>query len=724
MLEHHLPRAAPATYTLSHPKHSGAGSDRKTTSAASATRTTASTSSTATARSTCRAGRHPVLEQSRDGRGFLRCARRREWVLRQGRLERRLRRRHGVRLQQRRPRHYASLQQDLLPRRRQRRGQLPVADRGTDSTPALGPASTAACGTCHRSFDREPPRDPSHPKHAGTAAGQYAIGCQACHYGTTTDGTTFASPTLHVNTIGRGLLQPGRRRSRGSLPPARTAATPRSGSGYGTCAFTYCHSRGNDTDPTAGYPNDPLATPATRLGPDTAPAGAVTATRGGIAGVDHEHARLHRPRAEGEQARHPQQRSTNSPARSATTRRRRTGRASPTPPAREPDVRRRPECLRRCALPVHLGGPELQCRRLPRRQRDDHLGDTAPTPPYACNVCHGMAGGAVTNADVDDFSGWAADADDVEDQQFGVHWRTAAATATTPARTGRTGLRRLPRQHRAARHHGHPLRGRTPSGSWTRHRVGRRAVQLLRHLVTPCHAVRDHRAADGPGHLDVDDAHLRRDGRPRDTRRNAPGRPGPCRAPARVWIARTATTRTATATSRWSTAGVRQGAVPAAGASAGAADRTARLSFTERHDRHRRGARTPTPPRDLQRHLPGVPRGRECRLLPTTARLRRHGCRGESPSANPGDCSVCHLHDKGFAPMACDGATALPLRRGQHGAGDDAPVVMTWYNVNGHGSKTFDPDGAGPAGHACGGLCGLPRYRQPGARATHLTGTI
>ena len=60
---------------------------------------------------------------------------------------------------------------------------------------------------------------------------------------------------------------------------------------------------------------------------------------------------------------------------------------------------------------------------------------------------------------------------------------------------------------------------------------------------------------------------------------------------------------------------------------------------------------------------------------------------------NPGDCSSCHRHDRAFRPTACE--DCHERARGQR---PDAPNVMPFYNVNGHGAKTFDPDGRGPLG--------------------------
>jgi predicted CxxxxCH...CXXCH cytochrome family protein len=139
-------------------------------------------------------------------------------------------------------------------------GQFPIADRGTDTTPVWNSSATATCGSCHPASAAAPPPTPSHPKHAGNAAGQYAIGCQVCHYSVTTDGSTITGMTPHVNTSVEvsfnGLADP-----RVDVTSTYGGDTT-IGSGYGACVSTYCHSKGTDLLPVY---TDPLAVPATSL---------------------------------------------------------------------------------------------------------------------------------------------------------------------------------------------------------------------------------------------------------------------------------------------------------------------------------------------------------------------------------------------------------------------------------------------------------------------------
>ena len=125
----------------------------------------------------------------------------------------------------------------------------------------MGPPGDRRLRHLPRGLDRQPAGHLSHPKHAGGAAGQYAIRCQACHYGTTTDGTTIASQTLHVNTsaeVSFNTLGDPRVHVNSSYGGDTVM-----GSGYGTCTATYCHSRGNDT--VAPYNDVPLSVPVAPL---------------------------------------------------------------------------------------------------------------------------------------------------------------------------------------------------------------------------------------------------------------------------------------------------------------------------------------------------------------------------------------------------------------------------------------------------------------------------
>ena len=113
-------------------------------------------------------------------------------------------------------------------------------------TPRWNVAADGDCGTCHKIASSTGTIGTlAHPKHV--AAAQYAIGCQVCHYGTTTDGVTVpaAGMPIHVN----GSVEV----SFNQLADARvTTASTYSGdkvigSVYGSCANTYCHSPGTVT---------------------------------------------------------------------------------------------------------------------------------------------------------------------------------------------------------------------------------------------------------------------------------------------------------------------------------------------------------------------------------------------------------------------------------------------------------------------------------------------
>ncbi|HEY5998525.1 MAG TPA: CxxxxCH/CxxCH domain-containing protein [bacterium] len=141
-------------------------------------------------------------------------------------------------------------------------GRFPAADQGTNTTPAWGNAATANCGTCHRYTAAAPPGAQAHAKHAGNGAG-YAIGCAVCHYGTTQDGTTIQSVALHVSRSSEIFFN-------GAIDPrvhvnSSYDGDTTTGTGFGACAATYCHSNGADR--TAPYDSAPggSAAPAVQL---------------------------------------------------------------------------------------------------------------------------------------------------------------------------------------------------------------------------------------------------------------------------------------------------------------------------------------------------------------------------------------------------------------------------------------------------------------------------
>ena len=92
------------------------------------------------------------------------------------------------------------------------------------------------------------------------------------------------------------------------------------------------------------------------------------------------------------------------------------------------------------------------------------------------------------------------------------------------------------------------------------------------------------------------------------------------------------------------------------------------------------------------------------------------GANHPSTGANPGDCSSCHRHDRAFRPTMCEDC---------HGVSTSvlAPYVTQFYNVNGHGAKTFDPDGGGPLMTRAVACSDCHELANPNP-STHLTGVF
>ena len=281
--------------------------------------------------------------------------------------------------------------------------QLPAADRGTDVTPQWGLPATAACGTCHGASTASPVGSLSHPKHAGSAAGQYAIRCQACHYGTTTDGTTIASQTLHVNAsaeVSFNTLGDSRVHVNSSY-----GGNTVMGSGYGACAATYCHSRGNDT--AAPYNDVPLSVPLAALPAwgDPGPLACSSCHGNPTAALTVDESMPDYAEGAPKANKHDIHSTTNQFACQVCH--------YPTTQATD--------TIASTALHVNASydaGPNAAGAALYQFSWTSpncnavvcHGGYGAITwataGPYACSVCHGSVGGAVTNADVDDFA-WA-----------------------------------------------------------------------------------------------------------------------------------------------------------------------------------------------------------------------------------------------------------------------------------------------------------------------------
>ncbi|MDF1553168.1 MAG: CxxxxCH/CxxCH domain-containing protein [Deferrisomatales bacterium] len=124
---------------------------------------------------------------------------------------------------------------------------------GTDTTPEWNNNGTGACGTCHLDTTATWNGRGSnlHQKHVGTAAaGGYDQGCDLCHYGVTTDGTTVTDRSLHVNREADVAFNGSDSRLNTTLAPVSTyGGDTVVGAGYGTCDNTFCHSQATDLVP-------------------------------------------------------------------------------------------------------------------------------------------------------------------------------------------------------------------------------------------------------------------------------------------------------------------------------------------------------------------------------------------------------------------------------------------------------------------------------------------
>ncbi len=133
---------------------------------------------------------------------------------------------------------------------------FPAASQGTDTTPEWNAPATGACGTCHGATAASPPGSFAHPRHAGNALrNEYGIPCNTCHVTTTSDGTTVTGPAAHVNGQADVAFDTTDARLDGASAYGGTAAVGDAATDTGdSCSGTYCHSMGRDR--AAPY-NDP-----------------------------------------------------------------------------------------------------------------------------------------------------------------------------------------------------------------------------------------------------------------------------------------------------------------------------------------------------------------------------------------------------------------------------------------------------------------------------------
>ena len=75
-----------------------------------------------------------------------------------------------------------------------------------NNSSAWGTTGPLACDSCHQydTITRPTPTGPDYGNYAPKANSherhsEVVVGCESCHYNTTTDGTTITSTTLHVN---------------------------------------------------------------------------------------------------------------------------------------------------------------------------------------------------------------------------------------------------------------------------------------------------------------------------------------------------------------------------------------------------------------------------------------------------------------------------------------------------------------------------------------------
>ncbi len=138
-------------------------------------------------------------------------------------------------------------------------GKLPAASQGTDTTPEWQTRSTGACGTCHKVTAAGPPGTGAHPDHASSVTG-YAIGCNVCHYQTTTNGTTIANRSVHTDNQSRVSFNTSdwRFTSAGSAYGGTLAIGDSAVDSNDRCTNVYCHSVANSkTAPYGGVVQTP-----------------------------------------------------------------------------------------------------------------------------------------------------------------------------------------------------------------------------------------------------------------------------------------------------------------------------------------------------------------------------------------------------------------------------------------------------------------------------------
>jgi predicted CxxxxCH...CXXCH cytochrome family protein len=135
-------------------------------------------------------------------------------------------------------------------------GGTAAVEDGTDITPIWGSAGTGACGACHPYTAATPPTSQAHQQHAGNGAGEQALGCETCHYGTTQDGTSIFDRAVHVD--GRSAFAIDPTTDSWSTPAVTytgAANLDQVNAVWGSCDNLYCHS--DVTSQAAGF-----ATPA------------------------------------------------------------------------------------------------------------------------------------------------------------------------------------------------------------------------------------------------------------------------------------------------------------------------------------------------------------------------------------------------------------------------------------------------------------------------------
>ena len=119
-----------------------------------------------------------------------------------------------------------------------------------------GQTAAVGCASCHGGAGAATTMSGPHAKHVNSkASGNYAYGCQVCHWTVTQDGTTIlAGSTLHVNGVKTDVAFNTASRSPPPAPPgaaagrpgptparARTATENGTPSWSGTVACNGCH---------------------------------------------------------------------------------------------------------------------------------------------------------------------------------------------------------------------------------------------------------------------------------------------------------------------------------------------------------------------------------------------------------------------------------------------------------------------------------------------------